>query len=100
MFGNRPPRRKSVQLRWLKGVLFGGMMATLVTCLFTPKSGAQVRRKLHKVKDTSAKQSKLLFKNSKRHTKAFAAQTKQLAKNISKDFQDFAQNIIDEGFHG
>lgn len=99
MLGNRRPKRKPVHFRWLKGVLFGGMIATLVTCLFTPKSGAQIRKKLHRVKDTSAKQGRVLLKNSKRHTKAFAAQTKQLAKNFSKDIQDFAQNIIDESFH-
>lgn len=98
MFRNKKLKRKSAHFRWLKGVLFGGMVATLITCLFTPKTGAQIRKKLYKFKNTGAKQGKVLLKNSKRHTKAFAAQAKQLAKNISQDIQDFAQNIIDEGF--
>lgn len=98
MFGSRPPQ-KNLHCRWLRGVLFGGAIATLVTCLFTPKSGVQIRKKLHKVKDASTKQGKHLLKNSKRHTKAFAVQTKSLAKNISKDVQNFVQQVIDEGLN-
>lgn len=87
---------KGSHFRWLRGVLFGGVVATLATCLFTPKTGLQIRRKLHRVKDTSAKQGKTLIKNSKRHTKEFAVQTKVLAKNISQDVQNFVQQVIDE----
>ncbi|ANH78333.1 YtxH domain-containing protein [Candidatus Chlamydia sanziniae] len=87
---------KNKRCRWLRGVLFGGLIATLLTCLFTPKSGIQLRKKISKVKNTGAKKGKTLLKNSKQHTKAFLQHTKLLAKNISKEVKNFSKAIIDE----
>ncbi|KDU80753.1 ytxH-like family protein [Chlamydia muridarum] len=81
---------------WLRGVLFGGILATLLTSLFVPKSGIQLRKKLLRVKTSGTKKGRALLRNSKHHTREFAEQTKTLAKNISKEIQDFTQSIIDE----
>ncbi|WP_348663746.1 YtxH domain-containing protein [Chlamydia vaughanii] len=97
MFRNHKPKKKTCRRwRWLRGVLFGGFIATLLTCLFTPKSGEQLRKKLSRVKTSGTKKGKTLFKNSKQHTKHFAQQTKVLAKNITKEIHDFAKAMIDE----
>ncbi|EPP35397.1 ytxH-like family protein [Chlamydia ibidis] len=93
---NKNKKGKCKRWRWLRGVLFGGFIATLLTCLFTPKSGVQLRKKLLRVRTSGTKKGKTLIKNSKQHTKAFAQQTKTLAKNLTKEIQDFTKAIIDE----
>ena len=98
MLKNYKSKRKSPckRWRWLRGVIFGSFIATVLTCLFTPKSGEQLRKKLLRVKTSGTKQGKTLLKNSKQHTRAFAQQTKLLAKNISKEIQDFTKAMINE----
>ncbi|AEB41505.1 YtxH domain-containing protein [Chlamydia pecorum] len=99
MFGNpyrKPKKVKRKHFSWLRGVLFGGILATLLTSLFTPNSGSQLRKKLTKFKNSGTKKGKTLIKNSKQHTEAFAKQTKQLAKNIAREIKEFAQSMIDE----
>lgn len=98
MFRNYGSKKKAPRkrFRWLRGVIFGSFIATLLTCLFTPKSGEQLRKKLLRVKTSGTKKGRTLLKNSRRHTRAFAQQTKLLAKNISKEIQDFTKAMIDE----
>lgn len=95
MFRSQKAKKNKCCL-WLRGVLFGGFLATLLTSLFLPKSGMQIRKKLLRVKTSGTKKGRALLKNSKHHTREFAEQTKLLAKNISKEIQDFTQSIIDE----
>lgn len=92
MFKSHKPKKK--HFLWLRGVLFGGMVATVLACLFTPKSGVQLRKKLLKMKSSGIKQGKILLKNSKQHTKTFARQTKELTKNITRDVKDFTKSIL------
>ncbi|MBQ8498540.1 YtxH domain-containing protein [Chlamydia sp.] len=95
MFKNQKPKKNKCCL-WLRGVLFGGVLATLLTSLFVPKNGSQLRKKIFRIKTSGTKRGRALLKNSKHHTREFAEQTKILAKNISKEIQDFTQSIIDE----
>ncbi|AFS24587.1 YtxH domain-containing protein [Chlamydia psittaci] len=97
MFRNHKHNKKTCKRwRWLRGVIFGGFIATLLTCLFTPKSGVQLRKKLSRVRTSGTKKGKTLFKHSKEHTKAFAQQTKTLAKNLTKEIKDFTKAIVEE----
>ncbi|EPJ20995.1 putative exported protein [Chlamydia psittaci 03DC35] len=56
----------------------------------------QLRKKLSRVKTSGTKKGKTLFKHSKEHTKAFAQQTKALAKNLTKEIKDFTKAMIEE----
>ncbi|WP_201456685.1 YtxH domain-containing protein [Chlamydia sp. 17-3921] len=99
MFGNnyrKPKKSKHKRFRWLRGVVFGGILATLLTSLFTPRSGLQLRKKLSRVRYSGTKKGKVLLKNTKQHAKTFAKQTKLLAKSISKEIKEFAKIVKDE----
>lgn len=93
---NKPKKKTCKRWRWFRGVLFGGFVATLLTSLFTPKSGEQLRKKILKVKTSGIKRGRILFRNSKQHTYQFAKQAKILAKNISEEVQSFTKSFLNE----
>ncbi|AGE74792.1 hypothetical protein AO9_01115 [Chlamydia psittaci Mat116] len=55
-----------------------------------------VKKETLKSKNLRNKKGKTLFKHSKEHTKAFAQQTKALAKNLTKEIKDFTKAMIEE----
>ncbi len=97
MFGNsRSKKRKGKSFRWLRGAVFGGCLATVLTGLFTPKSGPQLRKRLAKFRQVSLKRSKSLVKNSKQHTKSFIKQAKNLMHSLKEEIKDFVDSIRED----
>nr|WP_213318659.1 YtxH domain-containing protein [Chlamydiifrater volucris] len=95
MFSRKPQKckRPTKHFKWLRGALFGGFVATIITLLFAPKSGKQTRRRFSKIRNSSQHQGKTLIKNSKNHARVFANHAKVLAKNLSKEIKIFAKSI-------
>ncbi|WP_213358013.1 YtxH domain-containing protein [Chlamydiifrater phoenicopteri] len=96
MFTRKPikcKKKTTKHFKWLRGALFGGFVATIITLLFAPKSGKQTRRRFNRIRSSSQTQGKTLIKNSKNHARIFANHAKTLAKNLSKEIKAFAKSL-------
>lgn len=83
---------------WIKGALFGSIVATITTLIMSPKISKKIRTKFRGWKHSSKKQTRALAKNSRRHTKIFVGQAKNFANNIRNDLHEFTSSLKQESY--